>query len=360
MEAVFYHPDVSEYKLFSAPKSWIQELLNDIREAKKHIYIEIFRFNDDEVGRKVGEALIKRATEGLDVKVIVDSWGTRKTSLIKKMEHAGIMVRFFKKIVFSLLIISKNHERNHRKIIAIDDEICYIGSANFSHYSLNWRESILRIKGEIAPIFKKIFLDNFKNYKKQIKFRKYYKTIHFKEFLIIRETPSIHHQQTRKYFMRLIESAQKSITIITPYFLPGKILRKKMIRAAKRGIHIQVIIPQNSDVKIADYMRNVYLGQLHNNGVDIRLYQNANIHAKLLLVDDKVFSIGSSNFDYRSFRYMYEINLSGENQHVSSLIKGYVEDTLINCVEFSYLKWINRPFLERFFAFLLVPFRKLL
>lgn len=348
------------YDLFSSPKEWLDKLHHDIVAAEKYIYIETFRFNDDRIGRHIAEALIDQAQEGVEVKLIVDSWGTRKTSLFKRMKRAGIEIRFFRKIVFSILIFSKNHERNHRKIIAIDDKISYIGSANFSEYSLQWRESILRIEGLIASTFKKIFLDNFKSYKRSIKRRKYYKTIRFNEFLIIREAPSVRHQQTRKYFIKLLNEAKHSFTVVTPYFLPGKMVRKNMMKAAKRGVQVQVIIPQHSDVAIVDYMRNIYLGNLHLHGIDIRLFQNANIHAKLLLVDASLFALGSSNLDYRSFRYMYEINLSGENEEIAYLVRNFIKETLPNCSPFDYTQWLNRPLWQRFFAFLLIPFRRLL
>ncbi len=349
-----------DYQLFSSPHAWLEALLYDIEQAKQYIFIETFRFTDDIVGKNVAKALIKKVKSGVSVKLIVDSWGTRRTALFKQMSNAGIEVRFFKKIIFSIFIFSKNHERNHRKIIAIDDRISYIGSANFSQYSLKWRESVLRIQGDIATIFKKIFLDNFRSYKRSFKPRKYYKTIHFKEFLIIREAPSIRHQQTRKYFIKLLNKAQRTFTVITPYFLPGKAMRKKMMLMAKKGVKVQIIIPKRSDVAIVDYMRNIYLGKLHLKGVDIRLYQNENIHAKLLLVDNALFALGSSNLDYRSFRYMYEINLSGKNEKIANLIHQYIEETLPNCTHFDYSKWLKRPIWQRFVALFLLPFKRLL
>lgn len=355
-----FDKNLSTYSLFSSPKEWIQQLLVDIQEAKRYIYIETFRFTDDEVGESIAEKLIIKAREGVEVKLLVDSWGTRKSRLFTKMEVAGISIRFFKELIISLLFFSKNHERNHRKIVVIDDRISYIGSANFSKYSFHWRESILRMHSEIAIIFKNIFLDSFSNYKKKVKSRKYYKTITYNEFKIIRETPSIRHQKTRKYFISMIKNAKKSITIITPYFLPGKTIRNNMIKATKRGVCVQVIIPENSDVAIADYMRNLSLGFLYKNGIKIYFFQPENIHAKLILVDNKLFSIGSSNFDYRSFRSMYEINLSGENSDIATLLKNYIAETFLKCINFDLERWEKRSFWEVLVAVLLIPFRKLL
>ncbi len=352
------HP---EYQLFATTENWIDSLIKDIRQAKHYVYIETFRFNDDIAGQKVCDALIEQADRGLDIKIIVDSWGTRKSSIFTKMKRHGISVRFFKKIVITFDFIGKNHTRNHRKIVAIDDQIAYIGSANFSKYSYTWRESILRIQQhELSKAFKIIFLENFENYKKKIKKRKYYKTITLKDFKIIRETPSIIHQKSRSYFMKLIDHAKESIDIITPYFVTGKTIRDKLRKAVKRGVHVRVIIPNHSDVRSVDFLRDLFLGDLHRKGIKIEYFQKGNIHAKMMLIDRQIFSIGSTNFDYRSFRYMYEINLSGENRIINNLISEFIEDTLTECKSFNFTKWITRPFHQKVIGLLLYPIRKLI
>ena len=361
MKDIFIHPDDPQYQLYASADLWINRLVEDIRNAKHYIYIETFRLNDDIAGRRICQALMDRAEKGIDIRLIVDSWGTRKTHLFVEMEKKGIAIRYFKKLVFTFHWFGKNHERNHRKIIAIDDKIAYIGSANFTKYSLKWRESILRIENEELPkIFKKIFLENFKIYKKKIKNRKYYKTINHNGLKIIRETPSIIHQKSRNYFMHLINDAKESITIVTPYFVTGKALRNKLCKAVRRGVKVSVIIPLHSDVHVVDFLRDLFLGKLYRNGVDFQMFTKGNLHAKLILIDDKIFSIGSTNFDYRSFRYMYEINLSGNVPDISFLISQYMEDTLSECSPFNYIEWALRPFLQRIIGLLLYPIRKLI
>lgn len=361
MKEVFSYPDHSDYMLFATTGSWADQLVEDIRAAKHYVYIETFRLNDDVVGRKVGEAMIQKAAEGIDVKLIVDSWGTHKSKLMDEMEKGGVSVRFFKKLTITLRWFEKNHQRNHRKIVAIDDHISYIGSANFSKWSLKWRESILRLENyELTKIFKRIFLENFMIYKKKIKRRKYYKTINHDGFKIIREKPSIMHQKTRSYFMQLIDKAKKSVTIVTPYFLTGKAMRVKLAKAVKRGVEVAIILPMHSDVRSVDYLRDLFLGELHRNGVKFKMFKPGNIHAKMVLIDDCVFSIGSTNFDYRSFRYMHEINISGEKPEISKLIKEYMADTLKECANFNYARWILRPLHQKIIGILLYPIRKLM
>ena len=361
MKSHFINEKHPEYQLFSSTENWIDTLVQDIRQARDYIYIETFKFNDDPAGQKVCDALIERANKGLDIKIIVDSWGTRNSNMFTEMQKHGISIRFFKKIIITFNLFAKNHERNHRKIVAIDNNISYIGSANFTKYSYKWRESILRIQQyELTKAFKLIFLDNFKTFKKRIKKRKYYKTITLENFKIIRETPSIIHQKSRNYFMKLIDQAKTSIDIITPYFLTGRAIVDKLGKAVKRGVKVRIIVPFNSDVRSADFLRDLFLGFLHKKGIKIEFFQKGNIHAKLMLIDKHIFSIGSTNFDYRSFRYMYEINLSGKNPIINSLISEFIEDTLAECEPFHYLKWELRPLLHKIIGVLLYPVRKLI
>ena len=359
MEYTFLNAEHPEYQLFSSPKSWLLQLFNDIKNANRYIYIETFRLNDDLVGNALGDLLMEKAKKGIDIKLVVDSWGTWKSGLLSKMEKAGISVHYFKQLVFSLDFFTKNHERNHRKIVAIDDKIAYIGSANFSKYSLSWRESILRIETDLAKTFKKIFMDNYKISKKKIKLLKYYKTIHHQNLHIIREAPSIIHQKTRNYFLKLIKNAKKSIVIVSPYFITGKALRTRLIHAAKRGVEVTVIIPRHSDVRSVDHLRDLFLGDLHKHGINFQMYKSGNLHAKLLLIDNETFSIGSSNFDYRSFRYMYEINLSGKEPTIAGLISDFIEETLADCNKFNKTKWLFRSFINKLIGILLYPIRKL-
>jgi cardiolipin synthase len=111
---------------------------------------------------------------------------------------------------------------------------------------------------------------------------------------------------------------------------------------------------------MVDLVRGRYLGMLHKNGVNFRMYLPNNLHAKLMLVDGKVFSIGSANFDYRSFRYQMEIILVGSDPEVVVQLKEHIQHCLGNSEPFNYEEWLKRPFIQRFFEWLYLPFRHLL
>ncbi|MEI8202610.1 MAG: phosphatidylserine/phosphatidylglycerophosphate/cardiolipin synthase family protein [Bacteroidota bacterium] len=352
----------SDYELFSDPITFYNAMLSDIVLAKKHIYIETYKFANDAIGIKFRNALIRKCKEGVVVKILADSWGsTSNEEFFSEFTAIGGEVRFFEKVIFSFDFFTRNHRRDHRKIILIDDSITYIGSANIAAHSLNWRESVLRIENDITLKFNKIFFDYFKTYQKPFlnKFT-YKKNIRYKQMQIIRDMPSIYRQLIKRQYEKLIRKAQTEIIIETPYLIPGFKLRKALIDASNRGVKVSIIIPRRSDVRLADFLRDKYLGIYYKNQINILFYVPQNLHAKLLLFDHKTFALGSPNFDYRSFRYMHEIIITGQDSDVVNLIEKHVNETLVDCEPFDFDRWTQRPFIERIFGWLLIPFRHLL
>ena len=133
-----------------------------------------------------------------------------------------------------------------------------------------------------------------------------------------------------------------------------------MTDASKRGVEITVIIPRHSDVMLVDILRNKYLGPLHLSGIKFLYYLKTNLHAKAIVVDDKVYAVGSPNFDYRSFRYMHEIILVGTQEEVIIQLNDHIREIMKHCETFSYEKWMNRPKFQLLMEWLLLPFRHLL
>lgn len=357
--------DDNTYKLFSTSAEWYDALLQDIKNAVSFIYIETFRMMDDIVGEKICNALAEKSKQGVKVKLLVDWWGTKTSNIhIKRLMEMNVEVRYFQKFVMSIAIFSRNHLRDHRKIVIIDNKIAHIGSANFSEYSMNWRESVLRIQGNMSHVLKKIFMDNFKIYNKDIfhpwVVKAFKRTILYNDFYFIREIPSIFSQRIKKNYVRLIQRAKSRIVIETPYFIPGYRIYKELINAAKRGVETIVIVPQKSDLKMIDYARDVILERLFKKGVTIYYYTKSNLHSKLLFIDNTTFSIGSANFDHRSFKYMFEIAMIGDNAPVRNLIKQHTDSTLLDSIPFDLKKWKEKSLIKRFAALLIMPVRHLL
>jgi cardiolipin synthase len=172
--------------------------------------------------------------------------------------------------------------------------------------------------------------------------------------------PSITKKRINKKFIRLIKNAEREVLIETPYFLPGYFLRKALMDASRRGVEITVIVPRHSDVLLIDILRNRYLGPLYQGGLNFLYYLPGNLHSKAILVDRQVFAIGSPNFDYRSFRYMHEVVLIGREESIVQQLYGHMRETISGSVAFDIAKWKNRPRIQVFIEWLLLPFRHLL
>ncbi|MBS4059160.1 MAG: phosphatidylserine/phosphatidylglycerophosphate/cardiolipin synthase family protein [Bacteroidetes bacterium] len=351
------------YHLFSEPIRYINVMIDDIQNAKDYIYIETYRIGNDTIGIKFRDLLTKKAKAGVEVKILIDAWGGSgvNNNFFDALKKYGGEVRFFEKIKYNSDIFTRSHRRNHRKMLIIDDEITYIGSSNITEYNLNWRESVLRITGPMTLAFKKIFRQDFSIYNTYVFVKaNYLRLIRFNQFEIVRDMPSISKQRIMKKYIQMIRKAEKTVTILTPYFLPGFNLRKALIDASLRGVNVKVIIPKRSDVGLVDILRNKYLGQLHLDGVEFLLYLPHNLHAKVMLIDDKYFSLGSPNFDYRSFRYMYEIVLIGSEYLIVDQLKEYVTNTIENTEMFNFEHWKRRSLINKIFEYILLPFRHLL
>ncbi|MFA8451646.1 MAG: phosphatidylserine/phosphatidylglycerophosphate/cardiolipin synthase family protein [Bacteroidales bacterium] len=351
------------YKFFDDPLKFYNAMFTDMVKARKYIFLETYRVGYDEIGVKLRDILVDKAKEGVNVKVLIDYWGGNSLpkNFFKSLLKLGGEVRFFTKIKFNSDFFTRSHRRNHRKILVIDDEVSYLGSSNFTAYNMNWRESVLRMKGRIAHTLKDVFSQNFQLYNRYVfELPKYTQVIKADGFEILRDVPSISKQKVKKRYLDCIRQSKKKIVIETPYFLPGFKLRKALMDASRRGVDVQIIMPNNSDVSLVDILRNKYLGPMHKSGVKIAFYQQHNLHAKLMMVDDHLFSIGSSNFDYRSFRYMHEIVMIGWQKSVLYQLKKHFSYSMKNSIPFNYKKWRRRSVVNRFFEWFLLPIRHLL
>jgi len=345
--------------IYSEPKKFYKKMLEDIESAKNYIYLETFIYRDDIVGRAFKNALTKKATEGVKVKLLIDAWGVtiNKKDYFKQLIKNGGEVRYFREIKYVIRFFTKNHERNHRKLLLIDGRISYIGSANISTEFYNGREMVIRIDGDITKLLEKIFLNSWENAGKLNKKR--IKRIIYKSFEIVQDFPSEIHRITERKYVNLIKKAKKEILIETPYFVPSRGVRKAFASVIKKGVKIKILIPKISDVALMDVVRGVYLGIIYRLGVDIYYYKQP-LHSKLLIIDNKQFLLGSSNLDYRSFHHQFEINLIGNDEKITRELRKSYYTALANSELFSYKKWKQRSSVKKIYELFLLLVRKYL
>lgn len=353
--------DQQDYILFDDPLALFSAMLDDIRESTETVFLQTYKFANDSIGQKFRDELMRAAKRGVKVKILIDSWGTGVSeAFFTELYKYDVELKFFEKIKLSFDIFSRNHRRNHRKLLIIDSKITYLGSANITAYSLNWRECTIRMLGDITPRFETIFKTDY------LLSSKYYQNkkqgtgiLRHGDIEIIRDVPGNIRQPVRAKYLKMIKETKNIIIIETPYFLPGSSVRRSLINAVKKGVEVVIVSPQNSDVMLFDILRNKYFGLFYKNGIKILLYPVSNLHAKVILADENSFFTGSSNFDYRSVLYMHEINIAGKNPVLAQLLKRHLEETMGDCVEFDYEKWNNRHSFLKIIEWLLVPMRHL-
>lgn len=353
------------YHLFDDMMYFYNALIKDIEDAKKTIFIELFRFHDDPFSKRILLQLIKALERGVKIKILVDGWGTpHATTFFKEFVEAGGYLRIWDKMRFTLRldVIIKSHHRDHRKIFTFDNEISYFGSANISDYNLLWRELMLRVNNKpLAQKLSRIFQYQYLNSSKILLNKKYKPhPIFTEDFEILRDTPTLKSSIIKKRYIELINQAKSSIVIESPYFLPSSSLRYNLEKAMKRGVKVIIITPMHSDVKTVDILRDRYLAFFYEKGAAIYLYKPTNLHSKLFVVDEQTFSIGSSNFDYRSFKHQYEITVLGNQPEILEQIRSHLIDSVKNTVSFDYDSWKNRSWFTKLKEHLIIPIRELL
>jgi len=347
----------SQFKLFSEPKEIYESMLSDINSSKESILLETYIFRKDAVGKRFIEALTLKAKEGVKVKLLLDSWGTSlKKSHFSKLIKNGGELKKVREIRYVFNWFSKNHERDHKKLLIIDDKITYVGSCNITSECLNWRELVLRLEGEISQRFKKFFYFTLEN----AKIVNNLKEIFQGDFQILYDFPSSKFRLGEQKYKELIDSAKKEICIETPYFVPSFIIRKAVYKAIRRGVKVRILLPYIGDVKIMDIVRNRYVDNLYRKKAKIYFYTPKILHSKLLIIDNKFFILGSSNLDYRSFMHQYEINVLGRDKKIIRSLKKFFENGIENSVKFNYTLFKSRFSFVKFLEKVLKKFEKYL
>ncbi len=354
-----------EFNLFSQPKMLYKQMLSDIQNAKKYIFLETYLFGNDPVGKKFLELMAKKAREGVKVRLLIDAWGffylhgrisKAKRILFKEFLDAGGELKFFRELRYTWRIFSDNHERLHRKLLVIDDKISYLGSFNIIYLFSKNREIALRIDGKISTKFRDSFLFFWNASEKKL--RKKIKSLWHRKFKIIHDVPNKIKSNTEKNYVHLVNNARNEIKIETPYFVPSPKLLKALVRAVNRGVIVSIVIPKKSNWRILDLIRNKYLGYLHKRGIKVYYFLPTLLHSKLLIIDGKLFLLGSSNVDYRSFLNSFEINLLGEHKKLTHLLENHFAETLRYSEPFSYNDWKERSSAKKILEKILYRIRR--
>lgn len=335
------------------------EVIAALENAKHHIHIEYYIYEDDEIGKKIEETLVRKHKEGVEVRFIYDDYGSRhiRRSLTNRLKNEGVQVFPFYKIFFGALANRLNY-RNHRKIIVVDGEIGFVGGINISDKYINnnnnelfWRDTHLRIEGPGVRYLQYLFLCDWnfcagdKLTPNEQFFPDYSKLPQAgnKIVQIAASGPDSEVPVILFSILQAINLATKEVLITTPYFIPGESIIDTILIAALGGVKIKLLVPYNSDSAIVNAAGRSYYGDLATAGVEIYFYKKGFVHAKTLVADRKLTVVGTANMDYRSFDLNFEVNAIVYDKEIASRAADVFYDDLKYAERLNITEWNNRP-----------------
>lgn len=339
-------------------------VLEDLRNAKHHIHLEYYIYENDTIGNEIADILIKKTQEGVKVRFIYDDFGSQgiRRKFVRNLRNAGIETVPFYKINL-IQFANRLNYRNHRKIIVIDGEIGYLGGINVSDKYINdkntklyWRDTHLKITGISVLNLQFIFLTDWNFCSKQnIGFTEDYFPLEnrHKEFgnqlaQIIASGPDSDYQNTMYSLMQSIMLAKNELLITTPYFIPDKSFIDALKIAALSGVDVKLLVPGISDSYIVNATSQSYYEELLVAGVKIYRYQKGFVHAKTLVCDRKIATVGTVNLDIRSFDLNFELNAVVFDENLALQLTDQFFNDLEDAVHLRLDEWKNRPLLQKF------------
>lgn len=348
--AQFY--EGNDVKVFTDGTAKFDSLIADLEGARKSINLQYYIFADDNIGNRIADVLKRKAAEGLDVRVLYDHVGSLGTSnkFFRSLRRSGVDVHPFFRVTFPNLGAHVNW-RNHRKIVTIDGTTGYIGGMNIADRYIDgvdrpWRDTHVRISGPAVAALQFSFavdwsftsgqlIDDFAS----IAAPEPCGTIGAQ---IVTSGPMDNWSNIAMIFHRAIASAQKRVFIQTPYFLPTEGLLRALESAALAKVDVRLMMPRRSDSRMLSFASASYIAECLRAGIKVYFYDAGMLHAKTLLVDDEMVSIGSANFDFRSFDYNFESNVFFYNRELNEKMARQFADDLTMCHRVEPAVWRRR------------------
>jgi cardiolipin synthase len=334
-------------------------MLAAIAAAQETINMECYIFKKGEIENRFIAALSERARAGVLVTIVMDAIGSfgafRKSS--KPLEAAGCRVAAYQR--FTWYGLGRLNNRTHRELLVVDGTVAFVGGAGIADWWWKphkhkpmWRDMMARLEGPVVPDIQGIVAENWteccgeiltgpKTYKPQ------QRTGDAAAFAV-KSSPADRSTSSRALFQALVEGAQQSIRVSTPYFLPDQAFREAIRRTVRRGVAMTVIVPglktDQRWVRLAS--RRMY-GQLLEVGVRIFEYEPGMTHTKALLIDDLWSVLGTTNFDNRSFEHNDEVNVAIRDRAVTARIMADFESDIARSREITLVAWRGRPLWEK-------------
>ncbi len=335
----------NKVEVFTNGYEFIVALLQSIGQAKSHIHLVTYIFEDDPLGRLVADALIEKARQGVEVRVIYDAVGNWRvpSRFFERLREEGVDTHAFMPVRFPAFTRRINY-RNHRKICVVDGHTGFIGGMNIAlryvkgQNGAPWRDTHLMIKGsgvyglQCAFLVDWYFVDG-----TLISNKNYYPVTpwHFSNNCIaqvVTSSPLSPWPEMMQGYTKVILQARRYVYIETPYFLPTEPVLTALQTSAQAGVDVRLMIPYEPDSRIVGLAGRSFVSEAAEAGVKVYYYKEGFNHSKLLVVDDRLCSCGSTNVDFRSFENNFEANVFFYDEALTVRMRKVFEDDITRCV----------------------------
>jgi len=345
----------NEVKLLINGEEKFPAVLEALHNARHHIHIEYYIFEEGELANRVKEILIAKSREGVQVRLIYDDFGSDLSrKFLRELAEGGVQAVPFYRIYFPLFSNRHNY-RNHRKIVIVDGEVGFVGGINMSdRYSNNtgfntlyWRDTHLQIKGDAVKMLQAIFLVNWNfcaddNLSLTHDYFPDTRVSSNQLVQIVYSGPDSDRATIMLSYANAIADAREYIYITTPYFIPNETILNTLKLAALSGVDVRLNVPGVSDSVFVNAAAKSYYQELLEAGVKIYLYKKGFLHAKTMVADDRLSMVGSANMDIRSFDLNFEVNAIVYDEKLAQELKKTFLDDLADSERIDLADWENR------------------
>ena len=339
-------------------------MLREIKHAKSTITMAQYLYEDGGIAHEFAEAFADRCRAGVSVNILLDHQGSQKvpSDIISSMKEAGCHVEYFRRvkvegIIFPWKLLRYNY-RSHRRILVIDGRVGFTGGYGISdawsgdgRTPKHWRDTNARIEGPAVKFLQAGFAESWLEATGIVIGGKgFFPPLEARGDVpaqIVKSSPTGGSFQSYMLFLLSISSAKKSIAITNPYFIPDEVMTEELVKAVTRGVRVMILVPGKIDSQITYATSRQHYGPLLLGGVQIFEYQACLLHAKTMVVDGVWATIGSTNFDNRSFALNQEINLVVYDHGAAARLKEIFEEDLKHAKQISYEEWKTRGIYER-------------
>ena len=361
LEAMDYSPyrNDNNVSMYSDGKLFFNELLESLKKAKKSINIEFYIFKNDDIGTKILNVLEEKAKEGVEVRLLYDSIGSRSLNrnVLNKLINEGGKVGEFFPSWLKFININMNF-RNHRKIVVIDNNVGFVGGFNVGDEYLGkdskfgyWRDTHIKFTGSAVNDLNLRFLADWRYAtKEEVSLEEIFEANEENSnsnnvgMQIVSSGPNLSDKyEIKMAYLKMIQKAKKYLYIQSPYLIIDNSISDSLKLAAASGVDVKIMIPGKGDHPFVYWANLVYAGDLIKEGIRVFHYdKNAFLHAKTVVIDDEVCSIGTANMDTRSFELNFEVSSFIYSEKIAKEQKYEFENDMKRCEELTLEKYQNR------------------